>query len=90
MKPVLDHIGIAVKSLDTARIYSALGFSVDRVESVESQGVKTAFIAVGDQARRHILLLLIFVSADDDRPLGLHHLRRLHQRLPEIGRDGAD
>ena len=48
MKPVLDHIGIAVKSLDTARIYSALGFSVDRVESVESQGVKTAFIAVGD------------------------------------------
>src|SRR5258705_2061731 len=41
MKPVLDHIGIAVRSLETARIYSALGLSIDSVETVESQGVKT-------------------------------------------------
>lgn len=47
-KPVLDHIGIAVKSLDAAKIYEALGLSVDHVETVETQGVKTAFLAVGD------------------------------------------
>ena len=48
MKPVLDHIGIAVKSLDSAAIYEALGLSVDHVETVETQGVRTAFLAVGD------------------------------------------
>ena len=47
-KPVLDHIGIAVKSLDLAKIYAALGLSVDHVETVEKQGVKTAFLSVGD------------------------------------------
>jgi methylmalonyl-CoA epimerase len=47
-KPVLDHIGIAVKSLDLAKIYAALGLSVDHVETVETQGVKTAFLSVGD------------------------------------------
>ena len=47
-KPTLDHIGIAVESLASVPIYHALGFSVDHVETVASQGVKTAFIAVGD------------------------------------------
>lgn len=47
-KPVLDHIGIAVKSLDVAKIYAALGLSIDHVETVETQGVKTAFLSVGD------------------------------------------
>lgn len=44
----LDHIGIAVKSLDAAKIYAALGLAVDHVETVETQGVKTAFLSVGD------------------------------------------
>ncbi|MGH9458073.1 MAG: methylmalonyl-CoA epimerase [Thermoanaerobaculia bacterium] len=44
----LDHIGIAVKSLDAARIYEDLGLSVSHVETVETQGVKTAFLPVGD------------------------------------------
>ena len=48
MKPVLDHIGIAVKSIDAARVYRVLGLDVDHVETVESQGVKTAFLSVGD------------------------------------------
>jgi methylmalonyl-CoA/ethylmalonyl-CoA epimerase len=48
MKPVLDHIGIAVKSIDAARIYEALGLTIDHVETVETQGVRTAFLAVGD------------------------------------------
>ena len=47
-KPVLDHIGIAVKSLETAKIYEALGLRIDQVEDVASQGVKTAFLSVGD------------------------------------------
>ena len=48
MKASLDHIGIAVRSLDAAKIYEALGLTVDHVETVESQKVKTAFLSVGD------------------------------------------
>ncbi len=48
LPPRLDHIGIAVKSLDTSRIWQDLGLTVDHVETVESQGVKTAFLSVGD------------------------------------------
>jgi methylmalonyl-CoA/ethylmalonyl-CoA epimerase len=47
-KPELDHIGIAVRSIEAASIYEALGLQVDHVEIVESQGVKTAFLSVGD------------------------------------------
>ena len=44
----LDHIGIAVRSLDAAKIYETLGLTIGHVETVESQGVKTAFLSVGD------------------------------------------
>jgi len=47
-KPKLDHIGIAVKSLDAAKVYEALGLSIEHVETVETQKVKTAFLSVGD------------------------------------------
>ena len=47
-KPTLDHIGIAVKSLDSAKIYEALGLAVEHVETVETQGVRTAFLSAGD------------------------------------------
>ncbi|MBV9496039.1 MAG: methylmalonyl-CoA epimerase [Acidobacteria bacterium] len=47
-KPVLDHIGIAVRSLEAVKIYEALGLTIDHVETVETQGVKTAFLSVGD------------------------------------------
>jgi methylmalonyl-CoA/ethylmalonyl-CoA epimerase len=47
-KPTLDHIGIAVKSLDSAKIYEALGMMIDHVETVTTQGVKTAFLSAGD------------------------------------------
>ena len=53
-KPILDHIGIAVRSIETAAIYEALGLSIDHVETVESQGVRTAFLSVGDS---HLELL---------------------------------
>lgn len=48
MKPVLDHIGIAVRSIDAAAVYRALGLTIDHVETVETQGVRTAFLSVGD------------------------------------------
>src|SRR5712692_8762362 len=48
MKPVLDHIGIAVRSLDAAKVYEALGLTIDHVETVETQGVRTAFLSAGD------------------------------------------
>lgn len=47
-KPTLDHIGIAVKSLDDAKIYEDLGLSVSHVETVATQGVRTAFLAAGE------------------------------------------
>ncbi len=47
-KPTLDHIGIAVRSIDDAKIYKALGLRIDHVEDVATQGVKTAFLSVGD------------------------------------------
>ena len=46
--PRLDHIGIAVRSIADASIYAALGLTVDHTETVESQGVRTAFLSVGD------------------------------------------
>lgn len=44
----LDHIGIAVRSIESAKIYEALGLTIDHVETVASQGVTTAFLSVGD------------------------------------------
>ena len=44
----LDHIGIAVSSIDGALgVYEALGLAVSRRERVEGQGVLTAFLPVG-------------------------------------------
>jgi methylmalonyl-CoA/ethylmalonyl-CoA epimerase len=73
----LDHIGIAVKSLDAARIYEVLGLSIQHVETVETQRVKTAFLSVGDSN----LELLEPTSPDspiakfiEKRGEGIHHL----------------
>lgn len=45
----LDHIGIAVKSIDAAKaIYEDLGLEVEHVEIVDTQKVRTAFLSVGD------------------------------------------
>jgi methylmalonyl-CoA/ethylmalonyl-CoA epimerase len=63
-KPTLDHIGIAVRSLDSAKIYEALGLRVDHFETVESQGVRTAFLSVGDSN------LELLEPLSDDSPVG--------------------
>jgi methylmalonyl-CoA/ethylmalonyl-CoA epimerase len=77
MTTKLDHIGIAVKSLDAARIYESLGLRVEHTETVESQKVKTAFLSVGDAN----LELLEPTSPDspiakfiEKRGEGIHHI----------------
>ena len=77
MKPVLDHIGIAVKSIDAMKIYEALGLTIDHVETVETQGVRTAFLSVGDSQ----LELLEPIGPDsavakfiEKRGEGIHHI----------------
>ncbi|MEK6375876.1 MAG: methylmalonyl-CoA epimerase [Acidobacteriota bacterium] len=77
MKPVLDHIGIAVRSIDAAKIYEALGLTIDHVETVETQGVRTAFLSAGDAN----LELLEPTGADspiakfiEKRGEGIHHI----------------
>lgn len=77
MKPTLDHIGIAVRSIELTRVYEVLGLSIDDVETVESQKVKTAFLSVGDSN----LELLEATSPDspvakfiEKRGEGVHHL----------------
>jgi methylmalonyl-CoA/ethylmalonyl-CoA epimerase len=47
-KPRLDHIGIAVRSIEEAGVYQALGLTIDHIETVDTQKVKTAFLSVGD------------------------------------------
>jgi methylmalonyl-CoA/ethylmalonyl-CoA epimerase len=73
----LDHIGIAVRSLDAARIYESLGLSIDHIETVETQKVRTAFLGVGDAK----LELLEPTSEEspvarfiEKRGEGIHHL----------------
>jgi len=75
----IDHIGIAVKSIETARKFyeEVLGLVCEKEEVVESQKVRTAFYNVGDI---HIELL---EPTSDDSPIakflnkngeGFHHI----------------
>lgn len=75
----IDHLGIAVNSIDTAKIFyeKALGLVCEGTETVESQKVKTAFFSIGET---HIELL---EPTSDDSAVarflekngeGLHHV----------------
>jgi methylmalonyl-CoA/ethylmalonyl-CoA epimerase len=73
----LDHIGIAVKSLDAAKIYEVLGLHIEHTETVATQKVNTAFLSVGDSN----LELLEPTSPDspiakfiEKRGEGIHHI----------------
>ncbi|MHB8788620.1 MAG: methylmalonyl-CoA epimerase [Desulfobulbaceae bacterium] len=52
----IDHLGIAVRSIATARVFyeQVLGLTCEGIEEVPAQKVRTAFFAVGDT---HIELL---------------------------------
>ena len=75
----IDHLGIAVKSIEAALPYyeKALGLKCEHVEEVPSQKVRTAFFACGDV---HIELL---EPTDPESPIakfieskgeGIHHI----------------
>ncbi len=75
----IEHIGIAVKDLETAVAYyeKTLGLSCYRIEEVADQKVKTAFFQVGQTK----IELLESTAEDgpiakfiDKRGEGLHHL----------------
>lgn len=75
----LDHIGIAVPSIEKALVFyqHALGLSVERTEEVAEQQVKVAFLATG---QCHIELLEP-TSAEspiakfiERRGAGIHHV----------------
>ena len=81
----LDHIGIAVKSLDAAKaIYEKLGIPVSNKETVESEQVRLVMVPVGDTR-----LELLEPLSDDSvigkfiskRGEGLHHIS---MRVPDL------
>lgn len=94
-KPTLDHIGIAVRSIADAKIYKALGLSVDHVEDVKTQGVKTAFLPVGD-SNIELLEPLSPESAVakfiEKRGEGIHHIcfrvDNIEEHLERLKREG--
>jgi methylmalonyl-CoA/ethylmalonyl-CoA epimerase len=74
----IDHIGIAVRSIEEARkLYETMGLHVERIEEVPQEGVRVAMIACGAS---HIELL---EPTSEDSPIakylekrgpGIHHL----------------
>lgn len=83
----IEHIGIAVKSLDEAIPFyeKTLGLPCYKTETVEEQKVKTAFFQVGQTK----IELLESTSPDgtvakfiDKRGEGLHHLAFAVEDLP--------
>jgi methylmalonyl-CoA/ethylmalonyl-CoA epimerase len=83
--PVLDHIGIAVRSIDSGlAVYRALGIEVEGIEEVEDQMVRVAFLPVGDSR------IELLEPTDESSPIarhlesrgeGLHHICL---RVPDI------
>jgi methylmalonyl-CoA/ethylmalonyl-CoA epimerase len=94
-KPTLDHIGIAVRSIAGAKIYKALGLDVDHIENVGTQGVKTAFLSVGD-SNIELLEPLSPESAVakfiEKRGEGIHHIcfrvDNIEEHLERLEREG--
>jgi LAO/AO transport system kinase len=75
---VLDHVGIAVRSIATTRgFYEALGLTVGREETVENEAVLAAMVPLGGTR-----LELLEATAEDSaigrfmakRGEGLHHI----------------
>ena len=92
----LDHIGIAVRSIDEGRrLYESLGLHVEEIEEVPEEGVRVAMIPCGDSR------IELLEPTRDDSPIarflekrgpGIHHLclssddvRDDDQRLRDAG-----
>ena len=74
----IDHVGIAVASIDEARkLYETLGLTVEAIEEVPAEGVRVALIPCGESA------IELLEPTRDDSPVarflarrgpGIHHL----------------
>jgi len=90
MKPThIEHIGIAVKSIDESIKYyeEVLGLKCYKVEEVADQKVKTAFFMVGETK------IELLESTDPEGPIGkfvekrgegVHHVAFAVNGLPQI------
>ncbi|OUM84833.1 MAG: methylmalonyl-CoA epimerase [Bacillus thermozeamaize] len=74
----MAHLGIAVKNLEEAiAVYAKLGFQLESQETVESEGVKVAFLTLGES---HVELLAPLHPQSpiakfiEKRGEGIHHL----------------
>lgn len=84
-KFMLDHLGVAVKSLDAAKgIYEKLGLAISAEETVPAEKVKLVMVPVGD-TRIELLeptsedsVIAKFISK---RGEGLHHIC---MRVPDL------
>src|SRR5271156_1774868 len=81
----IDHLGIAVKSLTTAKsIYEKLGMDVSPDETIEHEKVRLVMVPIGDSR-----LELLEATSDDStiarfiakRGEGLHHVC---MRVPDL------
>jgi methylmalonyl-CoA epimerase len=68
----INHVGIAVKNAEAAaKFYAeALGLHVEHVEVVESQGVKTVFLPVGEST------LELLEATTPESPIAKHIEKR--------------
>src|ERR1700722_10803297 len=83
--PVLDHLGIAVRSLEESRgLYEALGVIVSGIEDVEHEQVRVAMLEFGESR------IELLEATDSDsavgrflakRGEGLHHVAL---RVPDL------
>ncbi len=74
----IDHIGIAVKNLESAiELYKKLGFEIEDIEEVPEQKVRVAIIPVGEskieliEATSEESVIAKFV---EKRGEGIHHI----------------
>lgn len=85
----IDHVGVAVKALETSLPFwaDALGLQVAGIETVASENVKVAFLSVGD-SRIELLEPTDESSAVGKhlrrRGEGVHHLTLEVQDLPAV------
>lgn len=96
MKPThIEHIGIAVKSLDEAIPFyeKVLGLTCYAIEEVKDQKVKTAFFLVG-QTKIELL-----ESTDPEGPIGkflekkgegIHHIAFAQEKVNEALKNAED
>ena len=81
-KFTIDHLGIAVKSIDEALLFyrDTLGMTVEHRETVDAEGVHVAMLPAGE-SRLELLEAMDPESAIAKFGAGLHHIAL---RVPDL------